>query len=266
MRALRRVLALMLALCCLGFLPVLAADEDVPAAETGCAHPGWQNGICVACGAACPHAEHDYDSCLCFTCGMTVRHSYLTSRCPMCGRTPAFLDSRVPTSFFQNSGRPGTVQSVEYLTHDYVGERKGTGTLSYYKRMLVYLPYGYDASQPYNVLVLLHGMGGGEGYWLRQEQLYAAYGTDYYVTTRPMLDNMFAAGMCRNMIVVTPTFYRDSGNFFRYDRVPDEEQFVRELREDILPFIVQNYSTYAADGSAEAISAAAAFAAARGVS
>lgn len=41
----------------------------------------------------------------------------------------------------------------------------------------------------------------------------------------------------------------DSGNFFRYDRVPDEEQFVRELREDILPFIVQNYSTYAADGA-----------------
>ena len=161
MRALRRVLALVLALCCLGFLPVLAADEDVPAAETGCAHPGWQNGICVACGAACPHAEHDYDSCLCFACGKTVRHSYLTSRCPMCGRTPAFLDSRVPTSFFQSSGRPGTVQSVEYLTHDYVGERKGTGTLSYYKRMLVYLPYGYDASQPYNVLVLLHGMGGG---------------------------------------------------------------------------------------------------------
>lgn len=175
MRALRRVLALVLALCCLGFLSVRAADEDVPAAETGCAHPGWQNGICVACGAACPHAEHDYDSCLCFVCGMTVRHSYLTSRCPMCGRTPAFLDSRVPTSFFQSSGRPGTVQSVEYLTHDYVGERKGTGTLSYYKRMLVYLPYGYDASQPYNVLVLLHGMGGGEGYWLRQEQLYAAY-------------------------------------------------------------------------------------------
>ena len=55
---------------------------------------------------------------------------------------------------------------------------------------------------------------------------------------------------------MTPTFYRDSGNLSLYDRVPDEEQFVRELREDILPFIVQNYATYAADGSAEAISAA----------
>lgn len=81
----------------------------------------------------------------------------------MCGRTPAFLDSRVPTSFFQSSGRPGTVQSVEYLTHDYVGERKGTGTLSYYKRMLVYLPYGYDASQPYNVLVLRTAWAAAKG-------------------------------------------------------------------------------------------------------
>lgn len=255
MKALRRALALVLALCCLGFLPALAADEDA-AAESDCPHPGWQNGVCVACGAVCPHAEHDYDSCVCFVCGMTVGHSYLTSRCPMCGRTPAFTDSLVPSAFFRRPDAPGTVQTVEYTTHDYVGERRGAGTLTYRKRMLVYLPRGYDPAQPYNVLVLLHGMGGGETYWLGKPQLYAAYGTEYYVSTAQMLDNMLAAGMCRDMIVVTPTFYRDSGNLSLYDRVPDEEQFVRELREDILPFIVQNYATYAADGSAEAISAA----------
>ena len=255
MKALRRALALVLALCCLGFLPALAADEDA-AAESDCPHPGWQNGVCVACGAVCPHAEHDYDSCVCFVCGMTVGHSYLTSRCPMCGRTPAFTDSLVPSAFFRRPDAPGTVQTVEYTTHDYVGERRGAGTLTYRKRMLVYLPRGYDPAQPYNVLVLLHGMGGGETYWLGKPQLYTAYGAEYYVSTAQMLDNMLAAGMCRDMIVVTPTFYRDSGNLSLYDRVPDEEQFVRELREDILPFIVQNYATDAADGSAEAISAA----------
>ena len=31
MKALRRALALVLALCCLGFLPALAADEDAAA-------------------------------------------------------------------------------------------------------------------------------------------------------------------------------------------------------------------------------------------
>ena len=256
MRALRRALALVLALCCLGALTAHADEGDAPAAESDCAHPGWQNGVCVACGAACPHAEHDYYSCVCFACGMTVGHSYLTSRCPMCGRVPDYIDSRVPYEFFSRSEYPGTVEAVEYLTRDYVGERKGAGTLTYYKRMLVYLPYGYDASKPYNVLVLLHGMGGNENYWLGKQQLYAAYDSDSYVYTSRMLDNMFAAGMCRDMIIVTPTFYRNSANLSRYDRIPDEEQFVRELREDILPCIVQNYATYAADGSAEAISKA----------
>ena len=34
MKALRRALALVLALCCLGFLPALAADEAAAAART----------------------------------------------------------------------------------------------------------------------------------------------------------------------------------------------------------------------------------------
>ena len=66
MSALRRALALVLALCCLGFLPVRAADEDVPAAETGCAHPGWQNGICVACGMIIGHLSSQNSFCFLF--------------------------------------------------------------------------------------------------------------------------------------------------------------------------------------------------------
>ena len=249
----RRVLAAVLAALALGVLPARAENDE---ASGGCTHPGWQNGICLSCGTACSHPEHDPVSCVCFTCGKTVRHAYLTSRCPMCGKTPDFSDTVVPLTLFSGSSRPGTVQSVEYATHDYVGERKGAGTLTYYKRMLVYLPHGYDPSQAYNVLVLLHGMGGGEGYWFWQDQLYLAYGSNCYVRTANLLDNMLDAGMCRDMIVVTPTFYRNSSRLSQYDRVPDEEQFVRELREDILPYIVEHYSTYAADGSAEAISSA----------
>ena len=259
MSALRRALALVIALGCLGALTALAADSepDAAAQETvSCAHPGWQSGVCVACGAPCPHAEHDYDSCVCFTCGQTVPHSYVTSQCPMCGRVPAFTDRLVPQSFFDVCSLPGTVQSLDYLTHDYVGERLGSPLNQYYKSMTVYLPWGYDADRPYDVLVLLHGMGGSENYWLRQSQLYGAYGQDYGVYTSRMIDNMIASGLCRDMIIVAPTFYRDARNPLRYDRVTDEEQFVRELRCDILPRIVECYSTYAADGSAEAISAA----------
>ena len=42
MRALRRALALVLALCCLGALTAHADEGDAPAAESDCAHPGWQ--------------------------------------------------------------------------------------------------------------------------------------------------------------------------------------------------------------------------------
>lgn len=251
MSVLRRFPAFLLALSLLGVLAV-HADGDT---ESSCAHPGWQNGICVACGTLCPHVEHDYDSCLCFTCGSYVGHSYLTSCCPMCGRTPVFSDTVVPYAMFEASDRAGTIETIEYTTHDYVGERNDAGTLSYTKRMCVYLPYGYDASKAYNVLVLLHGMGGTENYWFSQ-QLYGAYGKSCYVYTNRMLDNMIAGGMCDNMIVVTPCFYRDSRRLTRFDRVTDEEQFVRELREDILPCIAETFSTYATDASDAALTAA----------
>lgn len=257
MKPIRRTLALFLALGLLGTGFARADDPpDAPTETSGCTHPGWSGGVCVACGAACPHESHDIDTCMCFTCGQIVPHSYTASRCPMCGRTPAFVETRVPMEMFRGAASAGTVQTVEYTTRDYLGERKGAGTISYAKRMLVYLPPGYDAAKPYNVLILLHGMGGTERYWLGQRQLYAAYGSEFYVHTTRMLDNMIAAGLCREMIVVTPTLYRDSGNVNRYDRFSDEEQFVRELREDILPCVVQNFSTYAADGTAAAISSA----------
>jgi hypothetical protein len=276
----RRTLALLLALASLT-LPVLAAEENdtepaegteiseaqaeeisaSPDAESveasgtpACDHPGWQNGVCVACGTQCPHTEHDYDSCVCFTCGQTVGHSYLTSECPMCGRTPVFTDTTVPQWLFEAPAAGGSVETVTYATHDYVDERLGYGYGEYYKDMRVYLPAGYDAAKQYDVLILLHGTGSNETYWFGS-QLYGAYGTDYYVSSVSMIDNMIAAGMAKEMIIVTPTFYR-SRDYSRYSREKDEEQFARELRSDILPCIIERYSTYAADGSTEAITAA----------
>lgn len=250
----RRALAALLAAVCLA-VPVLAADGESGGEETACPHPGWSNGVCVACGAPCPHAEHDFDSCICFACGQRVGHSYVTSKCPMCGRVPAFTDTLVPKALFERSACPGTVETVVYRTHDYVGERKGAQRSEFSKAMNVYLPWGYDPAESYDVLVLLHGMGSGQDYWFGS-QLYAGYSTTTYVSAVRLLDNMIEAGLCRKMIVVTPTFYRDPNSLRKYERVTDEEQFVRELREDILPCIIERYSTYAADTSSAAITAA----------
>ena len=66
-------------------------------------------------------------------------------------------------------------------------------TLNATRRMMLYLPPGYELSrQRYPVLYLLHGTGGDETVWL--EQGHAAQ----------VLDNLIASGKAEPMIVVMP--------------------------------------------------------------
>jgi len=61
------------------------------------------------------------------------------------------------------------------------------------RRMMIYLPAGYDESrQKFPVLYLLHGTGGDETVWLEQGR------------TAQILDNLIAEGKAEPMIVVMP--------------------------------------------------------------
>ena len=72
-------------------------------------------------------------------------------------------------------------------------------TLGAKRRMMIYLPPGYDATrQKYPVLYLLHGTGGDETVWL--EQGHAAQ----------ILDNLIAEGKAEPMIVVMPNGHTDT--------------------------------------------------------
>ena len=72
-------------------------------------------------------------------------------------------------------------------------------TLNAKRRMMVYLPPGYDDSrQKYPVLYLLHGTGGDETVWL--EQGHAAQ----------VFDNLIAEGKAEPMIVVMPNGHTDT--------------------------------------------------------
>lgn len=83
----------------------------------------------------------------------------------------------------------GTVQAVWY----------DSPTLNAKRRMMVYLPPGYDLSrQRYPVFYLLHGTGGDETVWL--EQGHAAQ----------VLDNLIATGKAEPMIVVMPNGHTDT--------------------------------------------------------
>ena len=66
-------------------------------------------------------------------------------------------------------------------------------TLQMKRRMMIYLPPGYEESrQKYPVLYLLHGTGGDETVWLEQGR------------TAQILDNLIASGKAVPMIVVMP--------------------------------------------------------------
>ncbi|MBQ7737883.1 MAG: hypothetical protein IJT62_08640 [Oscillospiraceae bacterium] len=220
-----------------------------------CPHEAWENGICAVCGVACRHPSHDRETQLCDRCGKWVPHDMVDGSCDLCSWTPTYETKRVPRELFNYNLHSGTVETLSYTTHDYISERDGAERVDIEKKLTVYLPYGYDPAEKYDLLILEHGIRCTENYWLVDPQEYSPGSQDPVYTAR-LLDNLIDAGYCRKLIVVAPTFYMNSKDFTLYDRTRDEPQFVREMREDILPLLVNTYSTYARSGDAQAISAA----------
>ncbi len=104
----------------------------------------------------------------------------------------------------------------------------------------VYLPYGYDSSKKYNIFYFMHGMGDSEN---------SLFYNDNGESQR-LLDNMIAKGDIEPMIIVTPTFNKVSSDTFY-----NAENFYKEFRESVVPFVEGKYSTYAASTSAADIKA-----------
>ena len=118
-------------------------------------------------------------------------------------------------------------------------------TLGMKRRMMVYLPAGYEQGrQRYPVFYLLHGSGGDETVWLEQGR------------TAQILDNLIASGNAEPMIVVMPngnvdesasSDMSDKGNVqptFRHKHWMDgefEKSFI-----DIMNWVDNNYRTRAA--------------------
>lgn len=125
----------------------------------------------------------------------------------------------------------GTIEEIQYKTKDYFGDGHEIT-----KPALVYLPYNYDASNKYNVLYLMHGIGGNEREW-------GLLGNPSRV--KIIMDNLIYKGEIEPFIIVTPNGragaeFADSSSDFNSFYV-----FGKELRNDLIPYIESKYSTYA---------------------
>ena len=230
-------------------------DGVCAACGAACGHPAWEEGRCAACGMACPHPSHDPETLRCTQCGLIVPHDFAKNVCVLCGEGPAFREKLLPRDLFKPCERQGTVEKVTYSSHVYYDPSDPDSHKSVQKTLYVYLPYGYDPEERYDVLVLLHGIACTEKYWLVDKQEYKP-DSIVEVKTADLLDNMIDQGLCRKLIVVTPTFYENSKKMEEYWRQTDQPIFQREVRKEILPLIAEKYATYAESGSPEDISAA----------
>ena len=116
-------------------------------------------------------------------------------------------------------------------------------TLKAKRRMMIYLPPGYDEGrQKYPVFYLLHGTGGDETVWL--EQGHAAQ----------VLDNLIATGDAEPMIVVMPNGHPDTPAAVGIGSNNDQPTFAHkqwmegtfeQSFNDIMNWVDNNYRTRA---------------------
>ena len=138
----------------------------------------------------------------------------------------------VPSSFFNKASKQGTVELLEYTSKDYTKASKPTT----HKPAYVYLPYGYDANQQYNIIYLIHGWGG------RAEQYFAI---DDWPQMKNLFDNMIEQGLCKPFIAVSPTWDKDNRSKGWGESCQEAEVFSQEYLNDLIPAVEGHYSTYA---------------------
>lgn len=125
----------------------------------------------------------------------------------------------------------GTIESVSYTSYDYFGDGAPIT-----KEANVYLPYGYSRDKKYNVLYLMHGIGGDENEWGM---------TGNASEVKRMMDNLIYNGDIEPFIVVTPNGRPSSNHAANGSDFNSFYVFGQELRNDLIPFIEKTYSTYA---------------------
>ena len=151
------------------------------------------------------------------------------------GESGAEISDIIPAKYVaQRVSECGTIETITYKTYDYFGDGAEIK-----KQANVYLPYGYDEEKKYNVLYLMHGIGGNENEWGM---------TGSASKVKCMMDNLIYNGDIEPFIVVTPNG-RSGADFANTNSDYNSfYEFGKELRNDLIPYIESHYATYGQSG------------------
>ena len=147
------------------------------------------------------------------------------------GEPTAEISEIIPVKYTsQRFSECGTIEKISYTTYDYFGDGSEIEKYAY-----VYLPYGYDEEKQYNVLYLMHGIGGDENEWGM---------TGSTSRVKIIMDNLIYNGDIEPFIVVTPNG-RSGADFANTNSDYNAfYEFGKELRNDLIPYIESHYATY----------------------
>jgi len=150
---------------------------------------------------------------------------------------------KIPDEYFKTSKQPGTLAELYYYTYESFSYYRKSKPLK--KRAIVYLPYGYNKNQKYNVFYLMHGGWGNETTMLGTPEHPSIF--------KNVIDNAIAAGEIKPLIIVCPTYNNtnenglDSSNFSLAMQLT--KNYHNELLNDLIPAVEGVYSTYAVSTS-----------------
>ncbi|MCR5477807.1 MAG: hypothetical protein K6E92_09365 [Lachnospiraceae bacterium] len=143
----------------------------------------------------------------------------------------AEISDSIPTKYINlRVTECGRIEHISYDTFDYYGDQSPI-----VKEANVYLPAGYSEDEKYDVLYLMHGIGGDEAEWGM---------TGATSKVKSIMDNLTYYGDIKPFIVVTPNG-RSGADFGK--NAKDFNSFYcfgQELRNDLIPYIESHYSTY----------------------
>ena len=144
----------------------------------------------------------------------------------------ATINDHVPYDYSKyRTKNCGKIVEITYESKDYLNDESKTIV----KPAFVYLPANYDETKQYNVLYLMHGIGGDEREWGM---------TGITSTVKAIMDNLSIYGDIEPFIVVCPNgrSYSDFANTSGDSR--SFYVFGKELRNDLIPYIESHYAVY----------------------
>ena len=152
---------------------------------------------------------------------------------------------QIPQDYFRPSTQPGTLINLDYSTYESFTYQDKKRVL--HKRAIVYLPYNYDQSIPYNVVYLMHGGWSNETTYLGTAENPEPF--------KYVLDHAIADKKMTPVIVVCPTYnnlsQNDSSDYELAIRLTNN--YHHELVNDLMPAVARAFHTYSKDGSKESL-------------